>query len=129
MAVNPLVVEDPAWASPVWPDRLPAPRDMKVLYGAVADELVIRFSATRHYDCVVVLITTPNEDYAGVLTDFSTGAVVGIHVYPLLAYAAQLHPTWAPLAERSPPTGSIARIVKDIKELFDRYGVGDPDLK
>lgn len=127
MAVNKLAAEDPAWASPIWPDCLPNPKDMRVLYGTLADELVIRFSTDRHYDTVVVLISTPDEDYAGVLTDYSSGAVVGIHVYPLLAFAAQIHPMWKPLAERNPPPASVVRIVEDIKELFNRYGVGHPE--
>ena len=127
MAMNQHAVRDPVWASPAWPDRLPDPSDMKVVYGPIADELVIRFHRDRHVDTLVVPITTPAIDYAGVLTSFSSGAVVGIHVYPLLAFAIQRHPLWSPLAEQNPPPGSIVRIVEEIKELFDRYGVGDPN--
>lgn len=126
MAMNKIVVDDPPWAFPVWPDRLPDPEAMKVVYGTIADELVVRFERGRRYDTVVVPITTPDEDYAGVLTDFSSGAVVGIHVYPLLAFAAQVHPLWKPLAEQDPPPEAIARIITDVKDLFNRYGVDDP---
>lgn len=120
-------VENPAWASPIWPDRLPVPEAMKVVYGAIADELVIRFSTDRRDDTVVVPVTTPDEDYAAVLVDFTSGSVAGVHVYPLLAFAIQVHPAWKPLAENNPPPEAVARIVTDIRELFDRYGIEDPD--
>lgn len=129
MAMKQHAVRDPVWASPVWPDRMPLAQDMKVVYGAIADELVIRFHGNRHFDTVVVPVTTPAIDYAGVLTDFSSGAVVGIHVYPLLAFAIQRHPSWKPLAEPDPPSEVVLRIIEDVKQLFDRFGVDDPDPK
>lgn len=120
-------VDDPAWASPIWPDRLPDPETMKVVYGKVADELIIRFSPNRRVDTVVVPVTTPDEDYAAVLVDFTSGSVAGVHVYPLLAFAVQIHPEWGPLAENNPSSQTIAQIVADIKELFDCYGVDNPE--
>lgn len=127
MAIRQHSMHDPAWASPVWPDQLPNAEVMKVVYGPLADELVIRFYGNRHFDTVVVPITTPDVDYVGVLSDFATGAVVGIHVYPLLAFAIERHPFWKPLAQVDPPPDSVALVVEDIRKLFDRYGIADPE--
>lgn len=128
MAMKKLNVEDSVWSSPIWPGTLPDLESMKIVYGTVADELVIRFWRDRRYDTVVVPVTTPEEDYASGLTDFSSGAIVGIHVYPLLALGVKRHPSWERLADQNPPPEALARIVADVKELFDRYGVGDPPV-
>lgn len=128
MAIKRQEVTDPPWTSPVWPDLLPDPAGMKVVYGALADELVIRFSPDRTFNTVVVPVTTPDEDYAALLVAMDSGAVVGIHVYPLLAFAVQLHPAWRILAKKDPQPESVARIVADINELFGRYGVDDPEV-
>lgn len=126
MAMKPNVIASPPWSSPIWPDRLPEATSMKVVYGVVADELVIRFWPDAPPNAVVVPVTTPAADYAGVMVDGTTGLVVGIHVYPLLAFAIQRHPAWKALAEANPPETSIVQIVTDIRGLFTRFGVADP---
>jgi len=119
--------EPPAWASPVWPDRLPDPAAMRLVYGSKADELVIRFSADRRGQTVVVPVTTPDHDYAGLLVSADTGAVVGVHVYPLAAFAVRRHPDWRAATEPNPPLEVASRIVNDIRALFDRYGIDDSE--
>ncbi len=127
MAMKRPVVTDPPWAAPVWPESPPDPAAMRVNYGAYADELVIGFSSDRAYNTVVVPVTTPNDDYAGLLVDIESGAVVGIHVYPLLALAVRLHPTWKPLASPHPQKDTVAQVIADIRGLYGRYGVDDPE--
>jgi hypothetical protein len=43
MAMKKTTMTSP-WDDPIWPVRLPDPFDMRVIYGEIADELVIRFS-------------------------------------------------------------------------------------
>lgn len=126
MAIEKSALTPPAWANPVWPDRLPDAAMLRVLYGAFADELVVRFDNDRHLDAIVVPITTPRDDYAGLLVAGDTGAVIGVHVYPLVALAGLRHPTWRAAAEPEPTSETASRIVNDIRALFDRYGIDDP---
>lgn len=127
MAVeNPELIQ-PIWAHPVWPDRLPDAETMRILYGADADELVIRFDNARYRDVTVVLITTPTDDYAGLLVEGDRGAIIGVHVYPLVAFAVQRHPAWRAATEPNPTPEVATRIVNDVKHLFERYGIENPD--
>jgi hypothetical protein len=96
---------------------------MRLLYSDYADELVIRFDEERHHVPVYVLIATPDYDYAAVKVDGATGDIVGILVYPLAAYAAKRHPAWRAATKPNPDPSVAARIVNDIKDLFDRYGI------
>jgi hypothetical protein len=100
---------------------------MKVVFGAFADELVIRFADSTYPDTVVVPVATPNRDYASLLVADETGDVIGVHVMPLLVYAAKRHPAWIEVAGPFPAPDAAQRIVEDIKLLFDRYGVVPDD--
>jgi hypothetical protein len=114
------------WDNPIWPDALPDAADMRVVYGAFADELVIRFTDDRYHDIVVVVpVTTPKQDYAGMLVAADTGAVLGVHVYPLAAYAAMQHPAWMQVGHPDPEPAAVMALVEDIKRLFERYGIQD----
>ena len=127
MAVEKRELSQTPWDTPIWPDRLPDAETMRLLYGELADELVIRFDDNRYSLVAVVLITTPKEDYAGVLVESDRGAVVGVHVYPLVALAVDRHPSWLAAAAPNPPPEVASHIVNDIKRLFDRYGISDPE--
>jgi hypothetical protein len=123
-----MAIENPeplqsVWDNPMWPDRLPNPKALRVLYGALADELVIRFDGMRYQDVAVVLITTPSDDYAGLLVEGDRGTVIGVHVYPLVGLAARHHPTWLAAVEPQPSPQVAIGIVNDIKGLFDRFGI------
>jgi hypothetical protein len=128
MAVESHDLNQSLWDNPVWPDRLPDAKTMRLLYGAWADELVIRFDSNRYREVAVVYITTPKEDYAGMLVEGDLGAVIGVHVYPLVALAVERHPSWLAAAATNPPPEVAASIVNDIKRLFDRYGIADPAI-
>jgi hypothetical protein len=115
---------DPSvYDNPIWPDRLPRTNALRLLYGEFADELVVLFDEKRHQDPVYVLIATPDYDYAAIKVDGATGEVVGVMVYPLAAYAVERHPAWQAATEPNPDPAVAARIVSDIKDLFDRYGI------
>jgi hypothetical protein len=126
MAVERQELSQSPWDNPIWPDRLPDAETMRLLYGEFADELVIRFDSNRYSLVAVVLVTTPKEDYAGLLVEGDRGAVIGVHVYPLVAMAVERHPSWLAAAAPNPPPEVARGIVNDIRELFDRYGIGDP---
>jgi hypothetical protein len=107
---------------------LPRRAALQLRYGAIADELVVRFDQLRHRGEFVVPIMTPVEDYAGLLVDGADGHVVGVHVYPVAAYAVKQHPTWREAIGSDPRPEVAERIVRDIKALYDRYGIDtDPD--
>ncbi len=127
MAIEKSALTTEIWANPVWPDRLPDSARMRVLYGAYADELVVRFDNARRRDVIVVPITTPADDYAGLMVDGDTGVVIGVHVYPLVAFAVQRHPAWRAATHPHPLPEVASLIVNDIKDLFDRYGIEDPN--
>lgn len=128
MALKKTWTTEPRWETPVWPDRLPDADEMRAVYGAFADELVIRFSPTHHHDMVIVVpITTPETDYAGVLVAADSGAIIGVHVMPLAAYAAKLHPEWKLVGVAEPAPDAVRGLVEDIKNLFERFGIEDPN--
>jgi hypothetical protein len=108
---------------PVWPSAMPDPANMKVVFGAEADELVVRFFPGRKYELVVVDPVADPHDYAALMVDDETRAVVGVLVYPLLAFAIAQHPGWAALAAADPPPTAVAGIVADIKALHERHGL------
>ncbi len=126
MAVEKHELSRSPWENPIWPDCLPDAETMRLLYGEGADELVIRFDNNRYGIVATVLITTPEEDYAGMLVEGDHGAVIGIHVYPLVAMAVERHPSWLSAAAPDPPSEVASTIVNDIRQLFDRYGIDDP---
>jgi hypothetical protein len=125
MAVTRSVLEKEAWNAPAWPNRLPPADTLTVLYGENADELVIRFPSAPARDIVVVFIDTPDIDYAGMLVRMDTGDVVGVYVNYLAIYAVSQHPTWHSMTNRCPNPADAHLVVADIKELFERYGIGD----
>jgi hypothetical protein len=127
MAIEKPTLTPPAWANPVWPHRLPDAAQMRNLYGSFADELVVRFDDKWYPDVVVVPITTPRRDYAGLMVASDSGDVIGVHVYPLVAKAVERHPAWRAAAEPAPAPQTASRIGADIKKLFDRYGIDDPE--
>ena len=117
----------PPWANPIWPDQLPDPTSLRLLYGSVADELVVLFENARGQAAYVDFIDTPDVTYAGVKVDMHSGAVIGVHVYPLAALAVELHPAWRRALMPDPSPRIANRIVTDIKQLFERYGTGRED--
>ncbi len=123
MAVEKHHLERAVWEDPVWPDPLPEASSMRILYGPYADELVIRFDDRRYFDATVALINTPDEDYAGLVVELDAGAVIGIHIYPLIALAVEHHPAWRRAAEPNPSADVATAIVSDIRRLYDRYGL------
>jgi hypothetical protein len=116
----------PPWADPNWPDRLPDARTLRLVYGDFADELVVKLDDAIHEE-IVVPISTPGRDYAGLLVDIDSGAVFGVHVYPLAAYAVERHPAWLAATTPNPAPSVATLIVRDIKNLFDRYGIEPGD--
>jgi hypothetical protein len=126
MAMKEPTKTETALENPHWPATLPD-SGMRVAYGKIPDELVVRFSPERYHDMVVVApIATPDLDYAGMLVADDTSEVLGIHVYPLAAFAVKRHPSWRALMEAEPSAEAVLQIVKDIRALYERYGL-DPD--
>ena len=113
-----------AWKYPVWPEALPAAESMRAVYGPEADELTIRFPDTPNRDIVVVFLDIPRVEYAGLMIHEYTGDVVGVQVDYLAHYASAQHPFWRKATEPHPPSAVARCIVSDIKELYDRYGIG-----
>lgn len=112
------------WVAPVWPSPPPEPTTARVVYGGLADELVVRFAGTVGRPAVAVAIETPDRDYVYALTDEETGRVVGVQVDDLVAVSGRLHPAWTRLAEADPPTSVVAEVLGDVAALFSRYGAG-----
>jgi len=114
MAVTPVA------SRPRWPVGEIDPDRCRVLFGLPADELVVRFP-----DAPGGGISSPiearDEDSVAILVDASSGEVVGIHVYPLLAGAAKHRPAWRRLAEPDPPAELVGRFVAEVRDLFERY--------
>jgi hypothetical protein len=110
----------------IWPSQMPEPAGMKAVYGADADELVVRFFPDRTYGLVVVDPVADPHDYAALMVDDETQAVIGVQVYPLLAFAVEQHPGWAALAAEDPQLSAIADIVADIRALYERHGLAPP---
>jgi hypothetical protein len=123
LAVQQTHVDPSVYDHPIWPDRLPGADSLRLIYGDYADELVVLFDDIRRFRPAYVLIATPDYDYAAVKVDGMTGNVVGVLVYPLAAYAVKLHPEWRAATKPHPDPSVAARIVSDIKDLFDRYGI------
>lgn len=118
---------------PHWPVEPFDPARAYLHYGAVADELVLYFTdePVRSFSD---LIDAPEGDDTAVLVgltadDEETNDVIGIHVYPLLAGAAEARPAWRALAEPAPPAEVVARFVAEVKELFDRFWTPAPPIE
>lgn len=129
MALKRIGREKSDWNSPTWPERLPLATAMRTAYNPLADELTIRFGDEPRKGAIVYTdyVATPETWYAGVLVRWETGEIIGIQVDYLTDYAVGLHPRWQAVMSPSPEPEVIANIVTDIKELFDRYGVGGFD--
>jgi hypothetical protein len=123
MAVSKSEQEFSVYDNPHWPERLPEAISLRLIYGAEADEMVVLFDTVRHHRPAFVFVDTPDYDYAAVKVDGATGDVVGVLVYPLAAYAVERHPAWHRATQPNPDPAVAARIVNDIKDLFDRYGI------
>jgi hypothetical protein len=123
MAVSKSDLEFSVYDDPHWPDRLPEAKTLRLVYGAEADEMVVLFDSDHHHWPAFVFVDTPDYDYAAVKVDGATGDVVGVMVYPLAAYAVEKHPEWREATKPNPDPMVAARIVSDIKDLFDRYGI------
>jgi hypothetical protein len=123
MAMKQPIAEVEHEATPIWPSTMPDPTNMKVVYGADADELVVRFFPDRKYGLVVVDPIADPHDYAALMVEYETKAVIGVHVYPLLAFAIAQHPSWSALAQIAPRPAAIAGIVADIRALYERHGL------
>ena len=128
MAIQRSHVVGPERPNPVWPDRLSDPATMRLIYGEFADELVVLFDDRVYRDAFYAWVTTPENDYAAVKIDGSSGRVIGVMVYPLAAYAVTLHPAWTAATTPDPQPSVAERIVADIKQLFDRFGIGTEDV-
>ena len=89
--------------------------------------MVVLFDTVHHFGPAYVFIDTPDYDYAAVTVDGATGEVVGVLVYPLAAYAVKRHPAWHKATQPNPDLSVTARIVRDIKDLYDRYGIETDD--
>ena len=126
MALKSSRFPDHVWQSPHWSDPLPDPHGLQAVYGLEADELTIRFPDTPDRDIVVLFIATPDVEYAALMVHESTGEVVGVQVDYLKDYAQRHHPAWRAATALHPSSSVAARIVRDIKDLFNRYGI-DPD--
>lgn len=120
---------DQPWKTPTWPAKLPPAETMRAVYGPEADELTIHFPDAQTRDIVVVWVATPEVEYTGLMVYEHTGEVVGVQVDYLADYAALRHPAWRSAIEPRPKPAVTARIVTDIRELFERYGTdpGDPE--
>ncbi|MGH2613916.1 MAG: hypothetical protein ACRDJC_01650 [Thermomicrobiales bacterium] len=123
---NPQITNQP-WRTPVWPEKLPAAEFLRARYGPDADELTIRFPETAKRDIVVVWLATPKVEYAALMVHEHTGEVVGVQVDYLADYARMQHVAWQAAATSNPPLAVASRIVTDIKQLFDRYGIEPSD--
>ncbi|MGH2613915.1 MAG: hypothetical protein ACRDJC_01645 [Thermomicrobiales bacterium] len=123
MAISKRELTQPIWANPIWPDPLPEPDDLRMVYGAEADELVVLFRNARHSAPVFDFIDTPDVSYSAVKIDMESGAVIGVLVYPLAAFAIERHPDWRPASAPNPLPAVASRIVTDVKHLYDQYGL------
>lgn len=113
------------WTAPAWPAHARDANPARVVYGSLADELVVRFAGTSGRPAVAVAIETPDRDYVYALTDEETGDVVGVQVDDLRTVAGRLHPEWTRLTEPAPPRRVVAEFVADVSALFSRYGAGN----
>lgn len=112
---------------PRWPLGEIAPERYRVRFGLPADELVVRFPDSPGGG-VSDLIEAPAVDGVAVLVDDETNTVVGLHVYPFLASAAQVRPAWRALAAPDPASEVVARFVAEVRDLFERYWTPAPPI-
>lgn len=128
MAVAKPELEETLWSNPVWPDPMPEPGSLRLLYGAYADELVVLFDDEKHPAVYFDFIATLDQDYAAIKINMQSGDVIGVLVYPLAALAVERHPAWRAAMGTNPPPHVAGRIVQDIKQLYDQFGViSDPE--
>lgn len=110
-------------ADPTWSDPLPDPGDLRLIYGVEADELVVLIDGTQHSPAYLAFIGTADEVYAAIKVDMHSGAVIGVLVYPLAALGVERHPEWRAAMAPNPRSSVAKRIMMDIKQLYDRYGL------
>lgn len=125
MATQRTRVDPSVYDNPLWPERLPDARALRLVYGFDADEMVVLFDDVLHTNPAFVYVDTPDYEYAWLKVDGVTGDVIGIMVYPLVAHAVEFHPHWRAAALPNPSPEVAERIVRDIKALYDRYGIPD----
>ena len=113
----------PCWDIPAWPETIPNADRLRLIYGSFADELVVLFEEGRGCEGYFDFIATPDRDFAAIKIDIDSGAVIGVLVYPLAAWAVKRHPAWRGAMAPNPPPDLARRIVLDIKDLHDRYGL------
>ena len=123
MAIAKPELTDQVWETPVWPQTIPGADGLRPVYGPDADELVVLFEEDCGRDAYFDFIATPDVDYAAVKVDMISGQVIGVMVYPLAAWAVKLHAAWSGAVVPDPPPDAARRIVLDIKQLYDRYGL------
>ena len=113
----------PLWSAPRWPGEPLAEGDSHAHYNPLADELVVRFSPASG-PLIAVAIKTPGRDYAHLLVESATGAVVGVQVDDLLAWAVRFHPGWRLLAwpDVAEHRRLLGRFVAEVAALHERYG-------
>ena len=111
---------------PRWPTRGIDPGRAWVDYSPLADEVMVYFD--RPVPAVSVPIDTPERDYVYLRVDEETEAVVGIQVETFLAWVAEFHPRWAPLADPAASAeergDAVAAFVADAAGLFALHGAG-----
>lgn len=129
MVVTEIVDDARARRGAVWADPLPPASATEVRYGNEADELVARWDGFVPVSAVSMFFEHPGIEAVGVIVDWATGQVVGIHVCPLLHRATRRYPHWGSLAHPNPPAEAVSALVADVRALFDRYGVDldDPE--
>lgn len=123
MAIERQDVSESEWGRPDWPDPLPDPAAMRLVYSAFADELVVNLADPVDCSPYYAWIATPKYEYAAVKIDGSSGKVIGVMVELLAAHAVSKHPAWQAATEANPPDSVVERVVADIKQLFDQYGL------
>lgn len=114
----------PGEPTPRWPAALPDPAAARVSYDEPADELTIFFGG-KPVPAVSDPLDAPEGD-AYLLVEEGTGAVVGLHVIPLVAGAVPAFPAWRRLAEPDPPPAAVAAFIADVAALAARWGADGP---
>lgn len=115
------------WRDVIWNGPIPPAASLEARHGSVADELVARWDGFVPVPAVSAFFEAVGPGGIGVLVDWTTGRVVGVHVYPLLHGAVTSYPHWERLALPSPPAAAVAALVADVRALFDRHGVVGDD--
>jgi hypothetical protein len=123
MAVTEMVDDVRPWRHVVWEtSALPSER-LEARFGDFADELVIRWDGFVPVPAVSDVFEECDAADIGVLIDWRTGNVVGVHVCPLLHGAAAAFPHWAAVAQPGPPAEAVAALVADVRRLFEQHGL------